>query len=1134
MRSSKPSGENSMELKEQQDFRDLPLEIQYCGYGELILRGFIKPVLNLSVQYDRITSFFTTHSLLAIADGIESLRQRKGRMRLILGIHDVPRELAHAACSNDEYISSLIQKVEEKIFVQAGSIKDELIKDRLAAVAWMMKDGLLEVRVAAPLSVSGTGTGIVHNKSFVFRDNKGNIVAAVGSPNETVAGLGDNYEEINVFMSWKGSSEYTQKQVEKFESFWNSRQPGLIVRALDIEFADKLLRALGKAPRIEDSGELRRTDLLGRVLDAAINMPLYSLVSGRYCALYPHQERAYMEALNRWPMRIMFADEVGLGKTIEAAAVIEHAIKFRHISRILILVPKGVISQWQEELYHLFGLKFWIYDSGTKTYYDILGRVIEKGRGPVLSAESPELLLISAQFARGRKGQSPIFEDATVLPEMLVVDEAQSARLRPDISGKLDPTRMWRMLKEVAKKIPHLILLTATPMQIYWQEYHALLALMGLPGKWERPSYYERSLKIIASQDAPSLDDSHTLLALLVDSAKIMKPSTELLSSDERALLDSILASSSSVTAAILVQKSWSTALSLFIKFHPAHLLTIRNTRGVLSDLGYKFPERVLLAPQLDITDNIRKIYQAVEAYLSKGYFSVERAIYPERTFNAGFVLCMYQQRLASSLRACQLSLQRRRNRLEALCRGEVVPLEMDEGIDEEPEVEELVGLFERLGVRSSRISKEEVKRAINIETAYIDDILRRLDLQLPSFRDPKLEKLIQVLEDHLSQGDRILVFSRYTDTLDAAVEEFRSRIISSDGYAYYSGKESWIALNNDVQPASRATVKDALKSGNVKIVFCSDAASEGLNLQSARVIINIDVPWNPARLEQRIGRIARLGQSSDVVTIYNLWYPDSVEAKIYTRLIQRKELYDLAVGQFPEIVSQAIREEISSRLIPTEFGVRIVSDPLQKLQDLRKEIQLTSLNKIWRIGLSTTPLTGELRQRLLRLIAAIVECERTPAGQLKCKFPHIAIMVSDAPGDPDCISLSHPAMRSLPAAQNSGSTIELGYLEGNEVPTAFALKDSEGSIRIIRQEALASLIEFLVNGSPLSAESSTIRLGSADDLPFEPERIVFGKFSWMPGADELNIPYEEGRAPLPPSLGSLVFRSIASIKSGG
>jgi len=123
--------------------------------------------------------------------------------------------------------------------------------------------------------------------------------------------------------------------------------------------------------------------------------------------------------------------------------------------------------------------------------------------------------------------------------------------------------------------------------------------------------------------------------------------------------------------------------------------------------------------------------------------------------------------------------------------------------------------------------------------------------------------------------------------------------------------------------------------------------------------------------------------------------------------------------------------------------------------------------------------------------------------------------------------------MRSLPAAQNSGSTIELGYLEGNEVPTAFALKDPEGSIRIIRQEALASLIEFLVNESPFSVESSTIRLGSADDLPFEPGPEVFGRFSWMPGADLLSIPYEESRTPLPPSLGSLVFRSIASIRSG-
>ena len=89
--------------------------------------------------------------------------------------------------------------------------------------------------------------------------------------------------------------------------------------------------------------------------------------------------------------------------------------------------------------------------------------------------------------------------------------------------------------------------------------------------------------------------------------------------------------------------------------------------------------------------------------------------------------------------------------------------------------------------------------------------------------------------------------------------------------------------------------------------MFCSSAANEGLNLQAASVMINVDVPWVPSELEQRIGRIARLGQKKPIVTVHNLWYPGSIEAEIYRRLISRQKDMWFAIGTFPEQIGDGI-----------------------------------------------------------------------------------------------------------------------------------------------------------------------------------------------------------------------------------
>ena len=171
------------------------------------------------------------------------------------------------------------------------------------------------------------------------------------------------------------------------------------------------------------------------------------------------------------------------------------------------------------------------------------------------------------------------------------------------------------------------------------------------------------------------------------------------------------------------------------------------------------------------------------------------------------------------------------------------------------------------------------------------------------------MKKLIEILENHFIEQQSskpILVFSKYLNTLDEAIaltEKYLLPDLNGIGI-YKGGGEVKVKFNgiDSWQKSDREEIKDELEEGHIDIVFCSTAAQEGVNLQAASTLINIDVPWIPSDLEQRIGRIARLGQIEPIVEIFNLWYPDSYETKIYKRLLERKDLLEIALGKFQKL----------------------------------------------------------------------------------------------------------------------------------------------------------------------------------------------------------------------------------------
>ena len=1040
------------------DFKSLSVRSFYSTTGHRILNEALSPILSLSTNYDRLTGYFTVESLASVAAGLEAIYRKSGKMRLVIGIHDVPGDLLAARALGSLLPETLVDQVKEKFFVEVGQLSDMTSKSAIAGIAWMLRLGLLEVRVASPKSQQG----IYHQKRMIFKDSNGNVIAGTGSLNETIGGL-YNVEEMQFSFSWKSADNPTLELVNSFEQIWKGFEPDIDIIPLDEAFANGILEKLGNpANPFENSSTLRTAKNIDftSLIELIRTSSSFTPFNLSFASLYPHQERVFHESLSRWPVRVMLADEVGLGKTLEAGILISYMLRMKLVENVTILCPAGLLRQWQEEMDRHFKLDFWIYQSGSKSFVSSNSEHVSSMSSNA-SSLSPKLKLISAQWARLNEN-----EFKKLLPEMLIVDEAHAARVNVDQYGSKS-TRLWKLLDSVKELVPHILLLTATPMQVHPSEYHGLLNLLGLPGQWKKFSKYEESLKIVSTQsNSIGLNEAKTMADLLLSTFESYSWLPELLTSKESLLIMELRQSQiqSSAASAILIQNQLETFRKILTKVHPGHFLTCRNTKTGLEKFGYKFPVRKFDAPEITMSGKLEKYEWAVESYLTQAYGKTEESLKPGGKFPIGFAKSGFYQRLVSSLFASRASLLKRKAKLSLI--GEALKDSNSELLikllsdfdfeDEELNTDDFGQLVPEIDVQNG-LSKvlENVKHAIILENSYIEELLRILDGVGENIEnhDPKFSTAMKSLEKFLGEGP-VLVFSRYTDTLDGFLNLFcNSHLLNQvPGFALYTGGKAWIQTSMGVVPATKSDVTDALNSGVISLVFCSDAASEGLNLQTAKTLINLDVPWNPARLEQRIGRIARLGQKSPEVNIINLWYPDSIEAIMYVRLLSRQEDYQLAVGEAADIFADAIRNEVRNKFAGEQVSTK--SEYLE-LQRVREDYQRIALEKIWQSD-GDFPASTNLRVDLLEFI-------RLSDSELDTS--RYSSELTAEPGTPKSFTLLHPAFDEigelLTSVENLGNS-DLCLVLDDKKLLAFCTQNQSGHIRLLNIMSLGRILQAI------------------------------------------------------------------------
>ena len=600
-----------------------------------------------------------------------------------------------------------------------------------------------------------------------------------------------------------------------------------------------------------------------RVADALTRDVLLAPIESSVIPL-PHQIRALSRALSNDRVRYLLADEVGLGKTIEAGLIMRE-LKLRGlVKRTLIVVPRGLVMQWLAEMRMHFNERFRFLNP---SLFDVYGQIwsapgasIERPWGDA-GTDAPENLwktfdqvicsIDSVKPVSKRKGWSrekiekynqERFQNLVSAGwDLIIVDEAHR------IAGSTEFVARYRLGQALAEAAPYLLLLTATPHQGKSDAFHRLVSLLDS----ER---FPDELSVTKERIRPLVIRTEKRRAITAEGKPLFKP---------------------------------------------------RRTELTPVSWGDRHRDQRLL-------------YKAVTEYVREGY---NQAIREKRSY-IGFLMILMQRLVVSSTRAIKTTLERR---IEVLSSELQAPSLFDEveTLDREPESvydlssEELRQLL--LRTRGLKNELEEVK--LLLEAA------KRCESQGP---DVKAEALLDwIYRLQAEEGDpdlKALVFTEFVPT-----QEMLYEFLTERGFEV-------VCLNGSMDMEERKRVQDAFAK-DARILVSTDAGGEGLNLQFCHVVINYDIPWNPMRLEQRIGRVDRIGQAHTVRAI-NFVFEDSVEHRVREVLEEKLAVIfeEFGIDKTGDVLDSAQAGQIFD-----ELYVEAIIDPDKletKVDEVLKSIQ--------------------------------------------------------------------------------------------------------------------------------------------------------------------------------------------------
>ena len=943
---------------------------------EELINDVIVPCFENSNEVKLLSAYFNFDSFLEIAESLETFLIKDGTIKIIVSIPRLFENLdfsnldpsivhAYSSRSVDDTYKSFVDSLKS----QSGLLKSELEKNKVALISHLVKNEIVDIKFSI------RDEGFDHSKIFIFQEND-NAVVLSSTMNWTLSGLTLQSNETNIYTS-ETASNYLSHYLDRFEDIWNNKLQYLKSYKFETNLADSLLKEVGN-PKYEDIKKYFFDLPSNKVYQEIKSSPLYFEYNLGNSALLPHQVHAVNKCLDSWPIRHLFADEVGLGKTLEVGSTVAYLNIIKHLNKVVILAPQSVVNQWQTEMKHHFGLDFFILSKDKKFWIDLNGNEIErKDKSLIYNLDFPNKVIISKDLARGTKGQH-IFKHSKQFPDILVVDEAHHARASKK-TNTFKQTLLRELILDCNKNIEHIIFATATPMRTHPDEYYYLLDLLGV-GKFLSEFIYTDFLNSLTTEsDGWNVEEIVTVFSTIKPIAeKLSYFSKSIFTDKEISLLNKIINSERDNLDLEYFKLQSKTLYELGIKFNPLSMFTSKSSRDVLERYPdtYNFPIRKFVSSPIteeNIYLEFELFFKDLMKYADEDYLSSEQAMGVVMQ-NTSFAKAGFKESFVSSFWSARERLVNRKKIVEQYIerteKGNLKDL-LDEKniIDEFYDVDDLEtegNEFEVKDIKDTSLlpnvlnackkEREQLKALIQYSDALIEE---------KAEPDPKIEHLKILLKELLQEKRPTLVFAHYIATLDNAYESVMSEFSQKiNGVGMYKGGEIWYEISGNRYKSNKKQIKKLLHSGEIQILFCSEAASEGINLQAADKLINLDVPWVPSVLEQRIGRIARFGQESKEVRIFNLWYPNSYEADIYKTLMERVDLLKLAMGPFPNIVSKRIKSEVSDIN-------HSVSAMINELNEKKAETEYVGLSQLWDYDNENHQTFGNsFRERLLHVIS--------------------------------------------------------------------------------------------------------------------------------------------------------------------
>jgi superfamily II DNA or RNA helicase len=586
---------------------------------------------------------------------------------------------------------------------------------------------------------------------------------------------------------------------------------------------------------------------------------LYSLQAGRIDFI-PYQFRPVLKFIRADRPRLLIADEVGVGKTIEAGLILRELQARRPLRSILIVCSKSLIveEKWQQEI-RRFDEEFVPLDGAALRYCidhtDLDGEWPERYCRSILPFSLfNETMLYGDRGGRGRRGKGLALLEPPPRFDLLIVDEAHHARNAD--------THLHQGLRILADNAEAVLFLTATPLQLGDNDLYSLLNLLRPDLVIDRPTF-ERM-----AEPNPFINEAVAAVRMAGDGWQ----------SSANAALDraaatqwgrSLLAPSPefrSVRQTIAGAPDDETRVRLIHRLEGVHSFSGLISRTRRRDIG-TFTTRRPRTEAVEFTPAQSALHNAILAAQAKVLSRVHGSI------PLAFLMTTVRRQAASSLHGLvpflETILTRRLVDLGAL------DLDAGNGVDSvDPE-------------------------PIRSEIEWVLASARSLPPE-----DPKLDRLLAVIAEKESlENNKLLIFSSFRHTL-----AYLERALSERGVRVGM-------IHGDIPDADRRSLRAAFAAPRSEtrandVLLSSEVGSEGLDYQFCDAIVNYDIPWNPMRLEQRIGRIDRYGQKSETVVIYNFVTPGTVEFDIYDRCLLRIGIFERAIG-----ASEAIFGEIADRI---------------------------------------------------------------------------------------------------------------------------------------------------------------------------------------------------------------------------